>query len=189
MRNSIFVPVLAILAVLALAGCGESASNTSSGTVGLEGWRSASAPAPPPPAPATGTFAAIPAEQLQQATRTTANCNLDAVDGKPAGSDTVDRASEAIFSGWAGDAENKTVPAHLKLVLTGNQDFAVETPTGMPRPDVATVQKIAAFATSGYSVKASLSAVPAGNYGVMLLYATPGGAELRCPTRVKISIR
>lgn len=192
MRVSIFVPVLAVMVSLALAGCGGSAPDTSSsGTVGLEGWRSASAPASAkaPPAPATGTFAVIPAEQLQHVTRTTANCNLDAVDGKPAGSNPVERAADATFSGWAGDAENKTVPARLELVLTGNQDFALETPTGMPRPDVATVQKIAAFVTSGYSVKANLSAVPAGDYGVTLLYATPAGAELRCPTRVKLSIR
>lgn len=177
---------------LTLAGCGGSAPDSApSGTVGLDGWKSASAPtsATATPAPATGTFAALPARQLQQATRTTADCNLDAIDGRPAGSTPVDRVSGATFSGWAADAENGTVPARVKLVLTGKQDFAVEIPTGMPRPDVAEARKIAAFAASGYSITANLSTVPAGEYGVTLLYAAPGGAGLRCATSIKLSIR
>lgn len=192
MRFSLVIPLVAVLP-LALAGCGNSTPLPSSApaTAPASNGPAASthaAPAAVASAPAAGAFAEIDAAMLQRPARATANCNLDAVDGKQAGSAPVPHAGSAVFSGWAGDTVTGTVPKDVQLVLVGARDYAVTTPTGQPRGDVAAAQQLAAFATSGYVVKANLAAVPPGDYGVTLLYSVAGQA-LRCATTVKLSVQ
>lgn len=187
MRLSPAIPAFVVLIPLALAGCGNSTSSSPPPALPHSAG-SASAQVAAPLAPLRGAFVEMPSRRLQQAMRTTTNCNLDAVDDKPAGVMPVPRAGSATFAGWAGDDKTGTVPDKLDLVLTGQQDYAVETDTGVPRPDVAKAQNVPAFATSGYAVQADLSAVAAGKYGVTLLYSADGQV-LRCTTHVELSVR
>lgn len=189
MRSIFIVPVLAITLPLALVGCGNSTPLPATPAA------SASASATPAPAvsqkayiPSVGAFAPIAVTRLQQVTQTTDNCNLDAVDGKSASDASLPHAGSADFTGWAADGVSGTVPANVQLILTGTQDFVVDVATGLQRNDVAKAQNKPAFATSGYQVKAGLSAVPAGEYGVTLLYSA-GGHDLKCATPAKLSVK
>jgi hypothetical protein len=115
-------------------------------------------------------------------------CNLDAVNGKPTGSEAVPHGSIGTFSGWAADARSNDVPAGVQLVLRGAQDYAVNATTGMPRPDVAHANSRPGWATAGYSVQADLSAVPPGTY-VPVLEFSVGGKQVQCTTPHKLTIK
>lgn len=172
--STIATIILPGVLVLVFAGCGDStplpadAASTSNYT------------------PSTGTFAAIPASSSGKAS-TVNTCNLDAVNDKPAGSDSLPHASTATFSGWAaGDSDH--VPAGVQLVLKGTQDYAVNAATGMPRPDVASANKQPGWAGAGYSVKADLSAVTPGSYTPVLEFSVDG-KPVQCVIQHKLTIR
>ncbi|HKU78840.1 MAG TPA: hypothetical protein VJQ42_03265 [Rhodanobacteraceae bacterium] len=161
--------------VLVLAGCGDStplpadAASTSNYT------------------PSTGSFAAVPASSSGKALAVN-TCNLDAVNDKPAGSESLPHASTATFSGWAASGGSDHVPANVQLVLKGAQDYAVNAATGMPRPDVASANKQPGWAGAGYSVKADLSAVAPGSYTPVLEFNVDG-KPAQCATQHKLTIQ
>lgn len=139
--------------------------------------------------PTTGAFAGVPTAQLQQNQVAVASCNLDEINGQPAASTpSLSRTSAATFTGWAADLESGSVPANIKLVLQGANDYLVTTTTGMSRQDVADANKAPALVNAGYSVTAGLSAVPVGQYKVVVLFDS-GSKHLRCVTDKKVSIR
>lgn len=185
MRMKMTVAVsLAALSAMLLSGCGDSHPDSPPGSHAT----SASLPANAATAssngkaheaytPAAGAFAQVASASLQQAARHVEDCNIDAIDGKPADGPQLSRAGSAMFAGWAADSATRMVPASVHLVLKevdGARDFAIEAATGATRTDVAQARKIPAFATSGWSVKAGLAAVPAGRYDALLVYEVAG---------------
>lgn len=175
---------VASIAVLVgtLAACGNSTPLPSPAS-SAEG----AAPAAGAYTPSAGAFAEVPASALQGATATN-SCNLDAVNGQPVGSAPLARASTAQFAGWAADAEDKAVPARVRLVLRGaHTDYAVDVATDMARPDVAKANDLPALATSGYAVNATLSAVAPGTYTPVVAFNI-GGKHLVCVTQAKLTV-
>ena len=160
--------------VLVLAGCGDS-TPLPADTASTSNYT-----------PSTGTFAAVPASSSSKAS-TVDTCNLDVVNDKPAGSELLPHASMATFSGWAAGNSDQ-VPAGVKLVLKGTQDYAVNAATGMPRPDVASANKRPGWATAGYSVKADLSAMAPGSYTPVLEFNVDG-KPVQCATQHKLTIQ
>ncbi|MER3547245.1 MAG: hypothetical protein C4338_06430 [Rhodanobacteraceae bacterium] len=177
---------LAMIAALGLAGCGDSTPIPAAPS---------SAPAPaatsrsPNAAALAAAFAPLPAGEIDKASRADPDCNLDVVDGKPAGSVPLARGSSPVFSGWAADGASKSVPPTITLVLKGAQDFAVQAATGAPpREDVAAITKVPAFRASGYAIKADLSAVPAGQYSIVILEQA-GGKRISCTPGKRVTIQ
>lgn len=167
------VPLAA--AALAMAGCNRSAPTA---TVAQADSYVAS----------SGAFAALPAADLQSAASDINTCNLDTIGGKPASGQALSHSGAMQFAGWAADTSTGTVPAGVKLVLKGAQDYAVNAATGQLRTDVAAATRMPALATSGYAVDAELAAVAPGDYQVLLLFQSGGKAQ-RCPTKVTLSVQ
>lgn len=172
--------------MLLLAGCGDSHPLPQS-------QPAASVPAPastinatpvnaaprnaPVYAPATGAFAAESSALPGNTARVVDDCNIDSVDGKPIDGVSLARTSSAAFAGWAADSATGVVPKRVQLVLRserGSGGFTMEIATGETRPDVAQARKNPAFAASGWSVQANLSAVAPGRYDTVLRYRING---------------
>lgn len=183
--------VAAALSAMLLSGCGDSHPASPSGS------QATAVPSPivGPTAghnaethesysPTTGAFASA---SLQKTARTVEDCNIDAIDGKPADGAMLSHTDRATFAGWAADSATQMVPANLRLTLKGVDgapDFAIEAATGATRTDVAQARKIPAFATSGWSVKADLAAVAAGRYDMLLVYTVAGQSVMCDPHHV-----
>lgn len=177
MQRASTIAAIILPCVLAplLAGCGDSTPLPAEG------------PSTGSYRPSTGTFAAVPASSSSKAL-TVNTCNLDAVNDKPAGSESLSHASTATFSGWAASGNSDHVPASLQLVLKGTHDYAVNAATGMPRPDVASAKKQPGWAGAGYSVKADLSAVAPGSYTPVLEFSVDG-KSVQCTAQHKLTIQ
>jgi len=170
--------LLALACTLLLTGCGRPAT-TAADWINQQAARSAI----PSPAP----FSPVPAMTLDGA-RSTSDCNVDKINGQTAQGMAVDHLGGAMFTGWAGDHLTHTVPTGVEVVLTGaTGDYWASGDSGRARPDVAAAQKVAAYATSGFDVGASMYRVPIGAYGVSLAYRV-GGEWVKCPTGVRISV-
>lgn len=184
MRKSIrfSIRVTAVAVILLLAGCGDSHP------IPVASGASSSSSSTPPAVPAESAFAAIDAKNLDRSAEVTENCNLDTIDGAPAGSKPLSRDKAALFAGWAANGDDSAVPGVVEIVLHGAKDFAVRSATGMPRQDVASANHAPALAASGYQVKTDLSAVVPGDYRVVLLYRT-AGRSLRCNVAAKLTVR
>ncbi|HVU80796.1 MAG TPA: hypothetical protein VHD89_02190 [Rhodanobacteraceae bacterium] len=142
-------------------------------------------------APASGAFAPESSAPPGNGARVVDDCNVDSVDGKPIDGASLARASTAEIAGWAADSATGTVPKRVRLVLLGVQgggDFTMEIATGEARPDVAQAQKIPAFAASGWSVHADLSAVAPGKYDTVLRYRI-NGKPVTCDPHHIVTIR
>jgi len=166
------------LCVLLLTSCGRPAT-TAADWINQQAARNA-IPAPAP-------FSPVPAMTLDRA-RSTGDCNVDKIDGQTAEGMAVDHLGGTVFTGWAGDHLTHAVPTGVEVVLAGaTGDYWALGDSGSARPDVAAAQKIAAYATSGFGVGASMYRVPIGAYGVSLAYRI-GGDWVKCPTSVRISV-
>jgi hypothetical protein len=166
------------LCALLLAGCGRPAT-TAADWINQQAARNA-IPAPAP-------FSPVPAKALDGA-RSTGDCNVDKIDGQTAQGMAVDHLGGAVFTGWAGDHLTHAVPTGVEVVLAGaTGDYWALGDSGSARPDVAAAQKVAAYATSGFDVGASMYRVPIGAYGISLAYRI-GDEWVKCPTNVRISV-
>ena len=166
---------------LSLAACGNS-TPLPAASGGSDSGVAASAYTP-----SSGAFAVVQNLSSKDVT-TVDSCNVDAVNDKPAGSEPLRHDSVATFAGWGAGPQPDAVPAGLQLVLVGAQDYVVNAATGMPRPDVANANSHPAWSTSGYSVKADLSAVAPGDYTPVLRFSV-GGKQVQCPTQHKLTIQ
>jgi hypothetical protein len=162
--------------VLSLAGCGDSTPLPAGGAPPASSYT-----------PSRGAFAAVAASS-SGGVMTVDTCNLDAVNDKPIGSEPLLHGSTNTFSGWAAGAQTDTVPVGVQLVLKGAQDYAVNAATGMPRPDVASVNKHPGWAAAGYSVQADLSAVAPGTYTPVIEFSM-AGKRMQCLTHGKLTIQ
>lgn len=172
MRSLTLPLVLAPVALLALAACGE--------------HQPPPPPAPGAPPPPSAPPADAPAVVAVEAPAVAmdGNCSLDAINNAPAADQKV-KAGEgaaATFSGWAATADKQLPPAGTRLVFKGEaQSFAIPLVGGGERPDVAQALGAPALATSGFNTPAGLSAMPAGRYEVLVVFGEP--ATSGCATQ------
>lgn len=189
MRKFAGVFLLPVAVVLLISGCGDSHPLSQSQPAASA---SASSPANATTAyvPASGAFAPDSSALPGSAAHVVDDCNVDSIDGKPIDGASLARTSRAAFAGWAADSATGAVPKRVQLVLkgVGSGDFAVEVATGEQRPDVAQVRKNPAFAASGWSVQADLSAVAPGKYETVLTYRIDG-KPVTCNPHHTVTIR
>lgn len=137
--------------------------------------------------PVTGTFKLVTAGAFAKA-KQVGDCNVDSVNGQVASNGTpLDHRGTGQFAGWLGDRTSGKAPPDFQLVLTGASDYAVKGVTGAPRPDVVSATSVPGFATSGYQLNASVSAVPIGRYGVTLVYQSKD-KQMACATQVHVTV-
>lgn len=183
------VPAVVVTAGALLSGCGDSHPQAQPGaSASTINATSATATAY---VPAARAFAPESSALPENGARVVDDCNVDSVDGKPINGASLARASTAEIAGWAADSATGTVPKRVRLVLLGVQgggDFTMEIATGEARPDVAQAQKIPAFAASGWSVHADLSAVAPGKYDTVLRYRI-NGKPVTCDPHHIVTIR
>lgn len=140
-----------------------------------------------PDNPITGAFEPVAPGKLAKA-KQVGDCNVDSVNGQIASNGApLDHQGAGQFAGWLGDRVSGKAPPDFQLVLTGASDYAVKGVTGAARPDVASATGVPGFATSGYQLNASMSAVPVGSYGVTLVYQIMG-EQMACATKVHVTV-
>lgn len=186
-----FLPVLAGLLLSACGNADHPSLSQQSMPAPASTPANASSAAAAVYAPASGAFAPESSALPGNGVRIVDDCNVDSVDGKPINGASLARTSTAEFAGWAADSATGTVPKRVRLVLLGVQgggDFTMEIATGEARPDVAQAQKIPAFAASGWSVHADLSAVAPGKYDTVLRYRI-NGKPVTCDPHHIVTIR
>lgn len=186
-----FLPVLAGLLLSACGNADHPSLSQQSMPAPASTPANASSAAAAVYAPASGAFAPESSALPGNGVRIVDDCNVDSVDGKPINGASLARTSTAEFAGWAADSATGTVPKRVRLVLLGLQgggDFTMEIATGEARPDVAQAQKIPAFAASGWSVHADLSAIAPGKYDTVLLYRIHG-RPVTCDPHHIVTIR
>lgn len=165
-----------LVTVLLLTGCGSSSTDVSNGDAVANDYT-----------PSAGAFAAVPAP-ASDGVAAVNTCNLDAVNGKPAGSAPLPHGSTATFTGWVADTASGKVPPGVQLVLQGAKSYAVNAATGLPRPDVVAATRLRSGVNPGYSVRADLSAVTPGTYTPVLEFSV-GGKHFDCSTAHALTIQ
>jgi hypothetical protein len=87
----------------------------------------------------------------------------------------VSRRAPVSFGGWAGVDIQRVSPARLQLRLARVDEpalaWSVDLPVALDRPDVAAARQAPAMARSGFSASLDLSALPPGDYHLLLAYA------------------
>jgi hypothetical protein len=103
-------------------------------------------------------------------------CSLDSIVGAtgvvPVFTASADSTVE--FQGWLADAMNSKTPKEVKIELINlnNQVQLSEIgSTGIRRDDVAAALKSPHVQNAGFSVKAKLTGMPVGEYGILLVGA------------------
>jgi hypothetical protein len=170
---------LAAGAALLLAGCGDSHPIAEPAAGNATPGRAYAAP--------SGEFAPVKAGGLPKAAMASGKCNLDTINGMAPDSKPLSHGQPALFAGWAASNDGKNVPQTIAIVLRGQKDFLVQTPTGAPRPDVVSANGEPGLANSGYMVEVDLSAVPSGSYTVELHYSA-GGKAWRCESTHAVTV-
>lgn len=161
-RGLVSLPMLGLATLLAACGKHEPAP-----------------PPPPPPAASPGTPVEVsvhPAPTLEPASVPAAGgvCALDAIGGASAEGRVLVMGSEAVFGGWAGDAD-KRVDAAARLVM--QSDAAVYgTPLGAAsaRPDVAKAYGSRDLENAGFNTVLHLNGMPAGHYRLLVVFPGSG---------------
>ncbi|WP_130619627.1 hypothetical protein [Dyella amyloliquefaciens] len=170
-----------ILLALTLSACGDSEplASSSSSRPAVQGDVAATV--------APERFVEVPKSPVTEATRTTDDCNLDAVDGHGNFAGGLSRERTVVLAGWMVDARSTAVPGKIELVLEGPKTFVADGTTGSRRPDIARAKGLKVFETSGYATTVDLKAVAPGRYRVVVLGFT-GTETLACDTRKTISV-
>lgn len=91
--------------------------------------------------------------------------------GRP--TEVPDKAS-VWFQGWFGERETMSWPGSPSLYIrkdgSGGRVWEVKLPEPIPRGDVARSFKTETMRNTGFSVESNLSALPAGNFRLMLAF-------------------
>lgn len=108
----------------------------------------------------------------------TTSCNVEHIGGQPARFlVSLNRAEPVQLEGWIVDEHDHRVPvrpyAVFESVHTGARWYA-GLAVGLPRPDVARAKRREAYLASGFSVPIDTSALPPGEYQVMLVFRDAG---------------
>ncbi|MGY0610879.1 hypothetical protein [Luteimonas sp. A501] len=182
--RNIAVSLFAVVAVVALAACGQKPSESAAGDT-------AAGPEQASPAAAakaskrdypSGIFEHAAAVELRQG----GNCTLDRVNKKPVGAMPYVSGEEVLFAGWFVAPRGTGVSQPLLVLDGGGRQFAHEFKTGGKREDVARQLKRPDAANAGYNSKVVLAGVPEGDYAVWLVQEGDGG--FRCDTKKSITI-
>lgn len=182
--RNISVSLFAVVAVVALAACGQKPSEDTAGD-------SAVAPGQASPAAAAkaskrdyqpGMFELAGAAELRQG----GNCTLDRVNKQPVGAMPYVSGEEVLFAGWFVAPKGTGVSQPLLVLDGGGRQFAHEFKVGGKREDVARQLNRPDAANAGYNSKVVLAGVPEGDYAVWL--AQEGDDGFRCNTRKSITV-
>jgi hypothetical protein len=120
-------------------------------------------------------------------------CYLDRVGDRPTGPSIVNlrRTDLLRLAGWVVNEQERRVPARPYVVLqaigNGAAWYAALT-VGRPRADVARVKHEEAYNASGFSASIDVTALPAGEYRLYLLFRDAGAAQ-SCGIRQRIVLR
>lgn len=174
--------VLALALTLALAGCG----NDQAGLPAPAATPAADQPAPAPsqptavaPAAAASLVASDPV-QTQGAASLNSDCNVEGVDGVLFEGQALPLAKgEHHVTGWIVDSRTKTVPAELRLAVTGVGDtkgtWLANTPKRIARQGVVETRGYdAAVLENGFDFTIDSSQLPAGTYHVFVVTQSGG---------------
>jgi hypothetical protein len=137
-----------------------------------------------PPADAV----AVAPDLLRGATVSTL-CSFDSageeyVQGKVA----IDRARAVRLRGWFADPGHAAIGA-FRLVLAGDAaTWALPARTGAPRPDVADYFHDPRMGTAGFDQLSDLSAVPPGDYRIVLL-SDGSGRPVACDSGKRLALQ
>ena len=115
-------------------------------------------------------------------------CALDVINGER-GALVRLKSGVVDFRGWAADFANSTAPATLQLVFKDNEgrSYPFESSLRYERPDVVKAYKQDAFLKSGFSVKADISSLKPGAYGVVVKMID-GNRVVVCPIKKNIIV-
>ena len=175
---------LMIVACLGLAACSDKSPEP--------------APGPTQPAPDAAPAVATPTDVQAALGPWTGDfseavkielCALDSINGAVAidGRFEAPANQPAVFEGWAS-TPNLEPAKTFTLVLDGQSDFAVTGSTGIPREDVAKAYSKPALANAGFRVEVPALALPAGDYGITLVYED-NGQPVACSARLTLTAR
>lgn len=140
-----------------------------------------------PPVAAAGTTDTAPAVVAEYTVTAPAtqhsNCAIDAINGRPATDFATDAGTGATFEGWA--LNTALLPANgIRIVLIGDNTYAVEGSTGLDRPDVAAVVGKGAE-TSGFRIAVSALEIPRGTYSARIEGAD---GSFSCGTQARLVV-
>lgn len=114
------------------------------------------------------------------------NCSLDTINGQPVAAASVKVGDEAIFVGWAGDAQGE-VPMEARLVLSGEGGvYGAPVQTGTERPDVVAALGKPGLARSGFGISTVLAVDP-GTYRISIMMGAAQAVECQFDVSVNLA--
>jgi hypothetical protein len=202
-RKNFSLLACGVIAALAVSGCGKDEYARVPGATPAPVAAAATAAAPAGAtaradvaADAQFASAAVTDAQLS-AMKEIATCSLENVvdlgtgaqsPGPAPNSYLVGKGKHYKLIGFATNQSSGQVPATIRLLLAGASSYAIATPTGGARPDVASYFKVPAFANAGFQADAAFDDVAPGQYRVFVLEGE-GEASLACPTHQTLELK
>lgn len=178
--NKLGYSLLTMLLAASLLGCSPSGSDRSGSSVEDVG------PAPAAEEVSITAFAKWTARNSSELPPSAGTCALDVVNGEPAAGARIRVGNQAVFGGWAADA-NKEAARDTSLWLIGpDRSYSAPVTMGVLRPDVASALGVPAMGAAGFDLVADMD-VEAGDYAVSIAFGS-GADSGSCPTSVTLSI-
>lgn len=180
-----FLSALFFLAIGALAGCGNDSDPRPPADVAA-GSGSTTAPVLTSEAKLTSSEPV----SIEGGASLIKSCNVEGVDGALFAAEalTIPRKGTHEISGWVVDADNRSVPQDLKLILAGvgvtGGTWTNQTPVWVERKGVAETRGYGPeLNNSGFSFTVDTSVVPAGTYHVYVISSGTKGLVVCDPGR------
>lgn len=196
---SVRILALAISVAFAAAACKPASQNApAADQPATAPEQAAPAPADTSRAPDTGA-APVGLHELDESARTAplgdaTMCRVDEMSGEPLVSGQTARLalpSAAVFRGWLGDESTKSWPQPPPSLrfdqVDGGRAWEVGLGAPLSRKDVAKYFHSDTMEASGFKVPVDLSALPAGDYTVRMVYDR-AGRRMACDRRIRVRI-
>lgn len=121
------------------------------------------------------------------------SCIFDRVNGKPTKPGDVLQSPALLLaaSGWSAIKDSNQIlgPVEIVLIDSGNQNaFSILQPNRLHRPDVGEHLKQPDQTNSGFAVKAAITDVPSGTYGLWTRQKDPSGNDRWCGPVVQVQV-
>lgn len=114
-------------------------------------------------------------------------CSLDAINGAAVGDVAFEQGSNAMFSGWVGNALKQVPEAPVLIFRGAGSSHGVTFTAGGSRPDVAAAHGSDALKTSGFNIPVRMEGLPPGRYTLAVL--TDPSEVTYCDLQAEIEIR